>query len=136
MEKRVQCLERIVREQQHEMERLMGIILPVNPPVMHVPGLHQSNQSAAYRAPLENQNFYFHDESVVGLKTPAKQRKNPLQNDQNWDMQSKGSNTSEKKNKDTRPVAKAFPVGKPKPANNLRVPMKQSRAVNAVRWQL
>ena len=135
MEKRVQCLERIVREQQHEMERLMGIILPVNPPVMHVPGLHQ-NQSSAYRAPLENQNFYFHDESVVGPKTPAKQRKNPLQNDQNWDMQSKGSNASEKKNKDTRAVTKTFPVGKPKPANNLRVPMKQSRAVNAVRWQL
>lgn len=136
MEKRVQCLERIVREQQHEMERLMGIILPVNPPVMHLPGLHQNNQLAAYRAPLENQNFYFHDESVVGPKTPAKQRKTPLQNDHNWDIQSKSSNASEKKNKDTRTVAKAFPVGKPKPANNLRVPMKQSRAVNAVRWQL
>lgn len=132
MERRVQCLERIVREQQQEMERLMGIILPGNPPLMNVSGSHQSNQSATYRAPTENQNFYFHDESVVGPKAPAKQRKTPLQCDQSRDAQSKPSNTIEKKKKDTRVVAKAFTAVKPKPANSLRVPMKQSRAVNAV----
>ena len=132
MERRVQCLERIVREQQQEMERLMGIILPGNPPLMNVSGSHQSNQSATYRAPTENQNFYFHDESVVGPKAPAKQRKTPLQSDQSRDAQSKPSNTTEKKKKDTRVVAKAFTAVKPKPANSLRVPMKQSRAVNAV----
>ena len=114
----------------------MGIILPGNPPLMNVPGLHQSNLSAVYRAPLENQNFYFHDESVVGPKATAKQRKTPLQNDHNWDVQSKGSNAVDKKKKDARIIAKALPAVKPKPANNLRVPMKQSRAVNAVRWQL
>ena len=132
MERRVQCLERIVREQQQEMERLMGIILPGNPSVMNVAGSHQSNQSAIYRAPIENQNFYFHDESVVGPKAPAKQRKTPLQNDQSLDTQLKPINTIEKKKKDTRIVAKAFTAVKPKPANSLRVPMKQSRAVNAV----
>lgn len=103
---------------------------------------------------VPNQNFYFHDEVNQPLATASKdlavrQRKTPLVQDQSWDAKKKVPGFVEKKDKAPEGVhafTRALPVQptinpvqptinpkiKPKSAVHLRVPMKQSRAVNAV----
>jgi hypothetical protein len=159
MERRVQCLERIVREQQQEMERLIGIVLTRNVSPIDI-GFQNNAQTAGARAlaaptgviprfdtEIPNQNFYFHDEVTQppasgGKEVAIRQRKTPMVQDQSWDAKKKVPGFVEKKDKAPEGVhafTRALPVqpavnprNKPKSANNLRVPMKQSRAVNAV----
>ena len=159
MERRVQCLERIVREQQQEMERLIGIVLTrnVSPIEIAFQTNAQTTGARALTAPtgviprfdteIPNQNFYFHDEvnqplASAGKEVAVRQRKTPIGKEQSWDAKKKVPGFIEKKDKAPEGVhafTRALSVQpavnsrlKPKSAVHLRVPMKQSRAVNAV----
>lgn len=142
------------------MERLIGIVLTRNVPPIDI-GFQNNAQTAAVRAltaptgviprfetEIPNQNFYFHDEVNQPLTTASKdlavrQRKTPMVQDQSWDAKKKVPGFVEKKDKAPEGVhafTRALPVQptavnpriKSKSAVHLRVPMKQSRAVNAV----
>lgn len=154
MERRVQCLERIVREQQQEMERLIGMVLTRNVPIDI--GFQSNTQSVGTRVltastgviprfdtEIPNQNFYFHDEvtqpqAAAGKEVAIRHRKTPLVKDLSWDAKKKVASFVEKKDKAPEGVhafTRALPIQhtiNPKIKPNLRVPMKQSRAVNAV----
>ena len=135
MERRIECLERIVREQQQEMERLMGIFIHSNV------GLIQPDfQQVALTAAAANQNFYFHDEIVQPVAIAVK-AKSPTPTINTWENQANGASFVEVKDKVRKGVhsfTRALPVthvkSKVKAIN--RVPMKHSRAVNAVNFAL
>lgn len=136
MERRVQCLERIVREQQQEMERLIGIVLQSNA------GLVQPDFQHVPLTASANQNFYFHDEIIQPVaparkQTPAVAVKSPTPIAPSWEAQVSGASFVDIKGKVQKGVhsfTRALPVthvkSKTKAMN--RVPLKHSRAVNAV----
>ena len=136
MERRVQCLERIVREQQQEMERLIGIVLQSNT------GLVQPDFQHAALTASANQNFYFHDEIIQPVAATRKQpiaatAKSPTPIAPSWENQvseARFVDVNSKVQKGVHSFTRALPVthvkSKTKAMN--RVPLKHSRAVNAV----